>query len=197
VRTARRCPARQPARGVRLHQCADRLVESNDLLPQLPPGNEHRPDNQRDLETVEQQSFIRSCQSRSPALSGQPGAGCFNPKLRGVRFARPDAHFRSTLADWPKDGESCGCTQTLPVPGPKRPESSRVARGRALIRPGSHPRPAATRLRIFRGSLALHFVERHCGGLRYVAAWGNSPCSIWPAKFAGLQRGVGCSHSVM
>jgi hypothetical protein len=26
----------------------------SDLLPQLPPGNEHRPDNQRDVGTVEQ-----------------------------------------------------------------------------------------------------------------------------------------------
>jgi hypothetical protein len=29
----------QPAGGVRLHQCADRLVENSNLLVQLPPGN--------------------------------------------------------------------------------------------------------------------------------------------------------------
>ena len=38
----------------------------SDLLPQLPPGNEHRPDNQRDVGTVEQQSFNLPIEGQSP-----------------------------------------------------------------------------------------------------------------------------------
>src|SRR5580700_4140735 len=55
----------------RLHQCADRLVESNDLLAQLPPGNEHRPENQRDVGMVEQQSFNLPIDGQSPDRVGQ------------------------------------------------------------------------------------------------------------------------------
>jgi hypothetical protein len=56
----------KPAGGVRLHQCADRLVESNDLLAQLPPGSEHGPNNQRDVGTVEQQHFNLPIEGQSP-----------------------------------------------------------------------------------------------------------------------------------
>jgi len=47
------------------------LSKSNDLLPQLPPGNEHRPDNQRDFGTVEQQSFNLPIEGQSPHRAGQ------------------------------------------------------------------------------------------------------------------------------
>jgi cytochrome d ubiquinol oxidase subunit II len=44
--------------------------ESNDLLPKLPPGNEHRPDNQRDVGTVEQQSFNLPIEGQSRHRAG-------------------------------------------------------------------------------------------------------------------------------
>jgi hypothetical protein len=46
------------------------LVESNDLRAQLPPGNEHGPDNQRDVGTVEQQSFNLLIEGQYPYRAG-------------------------------------------------------------------------------------------------------------------------------
>jgi hypothetical protein len=40
------------------------------LLAQLPPGNEHRPDNQRDVRTVKQQSFNLPIEGQSPDRAG-------------------------------------------------------------------------------------------------------------------------------
>jgi hypothetical protein len=65
-------PPKQPSKPL-LSLCY-RFVENSNLLAQLPPGNEHRPDNQRDVGTVEQQSFNLSVkwQSRqSPHRAGQ------------------------------------------------------------------------------------------------------------------------------
>ena len=56
----------QPAREVRPHQRADRLVESDNLLTQLPPSDEHRPDNERDVGTIEKQCFNFSIKRQSP-----------------------------------------------------------------------------------------------------------------------------------
>jgi hypothetical protein len=60
----------QPAGGVRLHQYTDRFVENSNLFAQLPPGNEHGPDNQRDVGTVEQQSFNLPIEGQSPYRAG-------------------------------------------------------------------------------------------------------------------------------
>ena len=60
---------KQPARVVRPHQHTDCL--SSDLLAQLPPGQEHGPDNQRDIGTVEQQSFNLPIEGQSPHRVGQ------------------------------------------------------------------------------------------------------------------------------
>jgi hypothetical protein len=46
------------------------LCRSN-LLAHLPPGNEHGPDNQRDVGTVEQQSFNPSVEWHSSHPAGQ------------------------------------------------------------------------------------------------------------------------------
>ena len=86
----------------RLHQCADRLVESNDLLPQLPPGNEHRPDNQRDVGTIEQQSFNLPIEGQSPHRAGQKAERLEHPpdvvgqsgRHTGELILRPGEHAR-------------------------------------------------------------------------------------------------------
>ena len=77
----------QPARVVRPHQHTDCFVESSDLLAQLPPGQEHGPDNQRDIGTVEQQSYWPR-HSLQPALSTTQMAVIFcetsNPTKRVI-----------------------------------------------------------------------------------------------------------------
>jgi hypothetical protein len=53
--------------GVTTEQHTDCFGESSDLLAQLPPGQEHGPDNRRDIGTVEQQSFNLPIEGAIPA----------------------------------------------------------------------------------------------------------------------------------
>jgi hypothetical protein len=48
-----------------------RFVENSNLLAHLPPGNEHRPDNQGDVGTVKYQSLNLPIERQSPHRAGQ------------------------------------------------------------------------------------------------------------------------------
>jgi len=104
---------------LRLHQCADRLVESIDLLPQLPPGNEHRPDNQRDVGTVEQQSFnlpIEGNPRIAPGRRPMARAATRSPWQMSWTFSLTRSQARSLLS-----------SHSLPcLTGPSRTDSTKL-----------------------------------------------------------------------
>ena len=60
---------------------AQSAPESSDLLAQLPPGQEHGPDSQRDIGTVEQQSFNLPIEGQSPHRAGQKAERLSTPRM--------------------------------------------------------------------------------------------------------------------